>query len=76
MTKNGSYPICGDEYIYPRRFKRRKMTKKKPTLIEHFKDIIDPRLKRKQLHKLDDMFFITLVYSATHNKLVVFSTMN
>jgi len=36
------------------------MTKKKPTLIEHFKDIADPRLKRKQLHKLDDIFFITL----------------
>ncbi|MFT7008199.1 MAG: hypothetical protein ACJAXJ_003702, partial [Colwellia sp.] len=31
------------------------MTKKKPTLIEHFKDITDPRLQRKQLHKLDDM---------------------
>lgn len=36
------------------------MTKQKPTLIEHFKDIEDPRLQRKQLHKLDDIFFITL----------------
>jgi predicted transposase YbfD/YdcC len=36
------------------------MTKQKPTLIEHFKDIEDPRLKRKQLHQLDDIFFITL----------------
>jgi predicted transposase YbfD/YdcC len=36
------------------------MTKYKPTLIEHFKDIEDPRLLRKQLHKLDDIFFITL----------------
>lgn len=36
------------------------MTKQKPTLIEHFKDIADPRLQRKQLHKLDDIFFITL----------------
>ncbi|MFT5814618.1 MAG: hypothetical protein ACI9VT_002379 [Psychroserpens sp.] len=36
------------------------MTKKKPTFIEHFKDITAPRLKRKQLHKLDGMFFITL----------------
>ncbi|NMR26295.1 ISAs1 family transposase [Pseudoalteromonas sp. NEC-BIFX-2020_015] len=36
------------------------MTKQKPTLIEHFKDIQDPRLQRKQLHKLDDIFFITL----------------
>ncbi|MFT6919441.1 MAG: putative transposase YbfD/YdcC [Cognaticolwellia sp.] len=33
------------------------MTKQKPTLIEHFKDITDPHL---QLHKLDDIFFITL----------------
>lgn len=36
------------------------MTKQKPTFIEYFKDITDPRLKRKQLHKLDDIFFITL----------------
>jgi hypothetical protein len=36
------------------------MTQYKPTLIEHFKDIEDPRLLRKQLHKLDDIFFITL----------------
>jgi len=36
------------------------MTKYKPTLIEHFKDIEAPRLLRKQLHKLDDIFFITL----------------
>ncbi|MFT5815513.1 MAG: hypothetical protein ACI9VT_003286 [Psychroserpens sp.] len=36
------------------------MTKIKPTLIEYFKDIPDPRLKRKQLHKLDGLFFITL----------------
>ena len=36
------------------------MTKHKLTLIEHFKDIEDPRLQRKQLHKLDDIFFITL----------------
>jgi predicted transposase YbfD/YdcC len=36
------------------------MTQFKPTLIEHFKDIEDPRLLRKQLHKLDDIFFITL----------------
>lgn len=36
------------------------MTKHKPTLIEHFKDIEDPRLQRKRLHKLDDIFFITL----------------
>jgi predicted transposase YbfD/YdcC len=36
------------------------MTKQKPTLIEHFKDIQDPRLQRKQLHKLDDIFFMTL----------------
>jgi hypothetical protein len=36
------------------------MTKQKPTLIEYFKDITDPRLQRKQLHKLDDIFFITL----------------
>jgi hypothetical protein len=36
------------------------MTKYKPTLIEHFNDIEDPRLLRKQLHKLDDIFFITL----------------
>lgn len=36
------------------------MTKQKPPLIEHFKDITDPRLQRKQLHKLDDIFFITL----------------
>jgi predicted transposase YbfD/YdcC len=28
--------------------------------MEHFKDIEDPRLLRKQLHKLDDIFFITL----------------
>ena len=36
------------------------MTKHKLTLIEHFKDIEDPRLQRKQLHKFDDIFFITL----------------
>ncbi|PAJ76129.1 hypothetical protein CJF42_01205 [Pseudoalteromonas sp. NBT06-2] len=36
------------------------MTKRKPTLIEHFKDITDPRIQRKQLHILDDIFFITL----------------
>jgi predicted transposase YbfD/YdcC len=36
------------------------MTKQKPTLIEPFKDIQDPRLQRKQLHKLDDIFFMTL----------------
>ena len=36
------------------------MTKQKPTFIEHFKDITDPRLKRKQLHKLEDVFFIAL----------------
>jgi hypothetical protein len=36
------------------------MTKQKLTLIEHFKDITDPRLLRKQLHKLDGIFFITL----------------
>jgi hypothetical protein len=34
------------------------MTKYKPTLIEHFKDIDDPHLLRKQLHKLDDIFFL------------------
>ena len=33
------------------------MTKHKLTLIEHFTDIQDPRLKRKQLHKFDDIFF-------------------
>lgn len=31
------------------------MTKQKPTLIEHFKNITDPRLQIKQLHKLDDI---------------------
>jgi predicted transposase YbfD/YdcC len=36
------------------------MNKQKPTLIEHFKDITDPRLQRKQLHKLNDIFFMTL----------------
>ncbi|PAJ72488.1 hypothetical protein CJF42_20870 [Pseudoalteromonas sp. NBT06-2] len=36
------------------------MTKRKPTLIEHFKVITDPRIQRKQLHKFDDIFFITL----------------
>jgi hypothetical protein len=36
------------------------MTQYKPTLIEHFKYIEEPRLIRKQLHKLDDIFFITL----------------
>lgn len=36
------------------------MNKQKPTLIEHFKDITDPRLQRRQLHKLDDIFFMTL----------------
>ena len=36
------------------------MTKYKPPLIEHFKDIADPRLQRKQLHKLEDIFFIPL----------------
>jgi hypothetical protein len=36
------------------------MTKNKPKLIEHFKDIEDPRLQWKQLHKLDNIFFITL----------------
>ena len=37
------------------------MTKQKPTLIEYFKEITDPRLQIKQLHKLDDIFFITLL---------------
>ncbi len=36
------------------------MTRQKPTFIEHFKDITDLRLKRKQLHKLEDVFFIAL----------------
>ncbi|MCP4989618.1 MAG: transposase family protein [Colwellia sp.] len=36
------------------------MTKQEPTLIQHCKDIVDPRLQRKQLHKLDNIFFITL----------------
>lgn len=37
------------------------MTKlKKPTLIEHFKEIEDPRIMRKKQHHLDDIFFITL----------------
>lgn len=36
------------------------MTKQKPTLIEHFNSIEDPRLKRKQLHKLEDIFFMAL----------------
>ena len=36
------------------------MNKQKPAHIEHFKDITNPRLQRKQLHKLDDIFFITL----------------
>jgi hypothetical protein len=36
------------------------MTKYKLTLIKHFKDIEDPHLLRKQLHKLDDIFFINL----------------
>jgi len=36
------------------------MTKQKPTFIEHFKDIEDPLLQKRKLHKLDDIFFITL----------------
>jgi hypothetical protein len=36
------------------------MTKKKSTLIEHFKNMTVPRLKRKPLHKLDDIFLSVL----------------
>jgi hypothetical protein len=36
------------------------MDKQKPTLIERFKGITDHRLQRRQLHKLGDIFFITL----------------
>jgi hypothetical protein len=37
------------------------MTQYKPTLIEHFKYIEEPRLIRKQLHKLDDIFLLPYV---------------
>ena len=36
------------------------MTTKKPTLIEHFSTIQDPRLNRKQCHSLENIFFIAL----------------
>ena len=42
------------------RFTRPNMTKYKPPLTAHFKDIKDPRLPRKQSHKLDDIFCLTL----------------
>lgn len=32
----------------------------KPSFIEHFKSIEDPRIMRQKQHKLDDIFFITL----------------
>ena len=36
------------------------MIKHNPTLIEHFKSIKVRRVQRRQLHQLDDIFFITL----------------
>jgi hypothetical protein len=41
-------------------FKHSKMIKHKPTLKVHFIDISDPHIQRKLLHKLSDIFFITL----------------
>lgn len=35
-------------------------TEAKPTFMEHFKNIEDPRITRHKLYSLDDMFFITL----------------
>ncbi|MDO9141830.1 MAG: transposase family protein [Methylobacter sp.] len=29
-------------------------------ILKHFSSIPDPRINRKKLHKLDDIFFITL----------------
>jgi hypothetical protein len=41
-------------------FKHSKIIKYKSTLKVHFIDISDPRIQSKLLHKLSDIFFITL----------------
>ena len=39
------------------------------SIIKHFSSIPDPRINRKKLHKLDDIFFITLCAVVKSNEI-------